>query len=272
VLQGLERFGWDSFVVLADRGLLLGLGVAVLAAGGGLRGLAIAFVAARAIALATVGWMTHRHLGGLGLRYDAAIWRELQTTALPLGFFLVVLNLYSYVDAVMLGVMRTDVETGWYTAAYKLYEGMTYAPSVIAAVLTPRLSDLWISDRAKHRRLSLAGSLGSAALAIVGGSIVYVIARPLIVWLFGADFAPATAPFRILAVGLPFVFTIWVLHAIAISVDREKLLLRTGLIGLAVNVGLNLYVIPHYGANGAATATIVGEAVSLAVLVAGLAR
>jgi O-antigen/teichoic acid export membrane protein len=206
------------------------------------------------------------------LRYDAAIWRELQTTALPLGFFLVVLNLYSYVDAVMLGVMRTDVETGWYTAAYKLYEGMTYAPSVIAAVLTPRLSDLWISDRAKHRRLSLAGSLGSAALAVVGGSIVYVIARPLIVWLFGADFAPATAPFRILAAGLPFVFTIWVLHAIAISVNREKLLLRTGLIGLAVNVGLNLYVIPHYGANGAATATIVGEAVSLAVLVAGLAR
>ena len=61
----------------------------------------------------------------------------MQKKALPFGLFLVVLNLYSYVDAVMLGVMRTDVETGLYTAAYRVYEGLTYAPAVIAAVLTP---------------------------------------------------------------------------------------------------------------------------------------
>jgi len=42
VLQGLERFGWDSLVVLADRGLLLALGVAALMSGTGLRGLTIA--------------------------------------------------------------------------------------------------------------------------------------------------------------------------------------------------------------------------------------
>ena len=40
-------------------------------------------------------------------------------------------------SGVMLGVMRGDVETGLYTAAHRVYEGMSYAPSVIAAVLTP---------------------------------------------------------------------------------------------------------------------------------------
>src|SRR5262245_19375815 len=108
VLQGLERFGWDSLVVVADRAILIA-GVAALAAGGGIRGLAIAFVVARGIALALTAWMTHAHLGGIGIRFDREVWRELQTTALPLGFFLVVMNLYSYVDGVMLGVMRTDV-------------------------------------------------------------------------------------------------------------------------------------------------------------------
>jgi len=270
VLQGLERFGWDSMVVVADRAILLAFGVAVLLAGGGLRGLAIAFVVARAVALALAAWMTEEHLGGVGLRFDRAIWRDLQTKALPLGFFLIVLNLYSYVDGVLLGVMRGDVETGLYTAAYRVYEGLSYAPSVIASVLTPRLSALFVSDRAGHRRLALTGVGGSLALAAAVGIAAYAFALPLMTRLFGEDFAPAAPPFRILCVGLGFVFVIWVLHAVAISVNRERLLLTTGIIGLMVNVAMNLYLIPHQGANGAAIATVVGEAVSLVVLVAGL--
>ena len=271
VLQGLERFGWDSIVVAADRAILLAFGTAALAAGGGLRGLAIAFVVARATALALAGWLTHAELGGVGIRFNRAIWRELQTTALPLGFFLVVLNLYSYVDGVMLGVMRGNVETGLYAAAYRTYEGMSYLPSIIAAVLTPRLSDLFVGNRAEHRRVALLGLSGSAGLAILVGGAAYVLATPLLTALFGADFAPAASPFRILCVGLPLVFTIWVLHAVIISANREQLLVKTALAGLAVNVSLNLYVIPRMGADGAALATVVGELVSMTILLGGVA-
>jgi O-antigen/teichoic acid export membrane protein len=270
VLQGLEQFGWDSFVVVADRGILVAFGVAALMAGGGLRGLSIAFVVSRAIALALTAWMTHSHLGGVGMRFDRAVWRELQSTALPLGFFLVVLNLYSYVDGVMLGVMRTDLETGLYTAAYRVYEGLTYAPSVIAAVLTPRLSNLFVADRQKHRHLALAGLAAAIALALGIGAVGFASAAPLVVLLFGSEFAMAAGPFRILCLGLGFVFAIWILHAIAISVNRERLLLQTGIIGLVVNVGLNMYVIPRMGADGAALATVAGELVSMAVLMKGV--
>jgi O-antigen/teichoic acid export membrane protein len=271
VLQGLERFGWDSVVVGADRAILLAFGTAALLAGTGLRGLAIAFVVARGTALALAAWLTHAELGGVGLRYDRAIWRQLQSAALPLGFFLVVLNLYSYVDGVMLGVMRGNVETGLYAAAYRTYEGMSYLPSVIAAVLTPRLSDLFVVNRGEHRRVALLGLASSTGLALAAAAVAYVLATPLLVWLFGAQFEPAASPFRILCLGLPLVFAIWVLHAIVISVNREALLVKTALAGLAVNVSLNLYVIPRMGADGAALATVVGELVSLSILVGGVA-
>ncbi len=154
VLQGLERFGWDSFVVLADRVILVVCGSAALVAGTGLRGLTIAFVIARALALVVAGSLTRVQLGGIGMQFDRDVWRELHRSALPLGFFLVVLNLYSYIDSVMLGVMRGDAETGVYAAAYKTYEGFSYAPSIIAAVLTPRLSRLF---RRTGRPVSDAG-------------------------------------------------------------------------------------------------------------------
>ena len=272
VLQGLEHFGWDAIVVLADRILLLVVGVAALMMGTGLRGLAIAFVIARGAALVLALVVTQTRLGGVGLAYDAGVWRELHRTALPLGFFLVVLNLYSYVDGVMLGSMRTDAETGLYAAAYRIYEGFTYAALALSTVLTPRLSALFTTDRRQHRLLAIRGVSGSAALGAAVALVAFAIATPLLVVLFGADYAAATAAFRILVVGLPVVFAIWILHAIAISVDRERLLLQTGLVGLAVNVGLNLYVIPHYGPVGAAGATVAGEAVSLAILAAGLRR
>ncbi len=270
VLQGLERFGWDAVVVLADRVLLLAFGVAALWLGTGLRGLSIAFVVARGAALVLALAVTQLRLGGVGFAYDAEVWRDLHRTALPLGFFLVVLNLYSYVDGVMLGYLRTDAETGLYAAAYRVYEGFTYAALALSTVLTPRLSALFTSDRAGHRRLALQGTVGSAAFGGAVAIVAFAIATPLLVLLFGRDYAAATSAFRILVVGLPVVFAIWILHAIAISVDRERLLLKTGLIGLAVNVGLNLYVIPHYGPVGAAGATVAGEVVSMGVLVAGL--
>jgi O-antigen/teichoic acid export membrane protein len=270
VLQGLERFGWDSVVVAADRAILLTFGAIALVSGTGLRGLAIAFVLARATALALAAWLTQAQLGGVGLRFDRAIWRRLQTTALPLGFFLVVLNLYSYVDGVMLGVMRGNVETGLYAAAYRTYEGMSYLPSIIASVLTPRLSELFVSNRAAHRSVALRGLAGSVGLALLVGGAAYVLATPLLTLLFSDQFAPAASPFRILCLGLPLVFAIWVLHAITISVNRETLLVKTAIVGLAVNVSLNLYVIPRMGAEGAALATVVGELVSMTMLIAGV--
>ena len=270
VLQGLEQFSWDSVVVLADRGLLLACGLVALWGGYGLRGLTIAFVIARGAAFVLAALFTHVRLGGLGLRYDRDVWRDLHATALPFGFFLIVLNLYQYVDGVMLGYLRTDAETGLYAAAFKIYEGFTYGPLAISSVITPRLSALFLRDRPGHRRLSLAGIVGSTAMGAAVGGVAFIVATPLLVFLFGPGFANATAPFRILCVGLPIVFAIWILHAIAISVDRERLLLRTGLIGLAVNVGLNLYVIPRYGASGAAFATVAGEIVSAIVLILGL--
>jgi O-antigen/teichoic acid export membrane protein len=270
VLQGLERFGWDSAVVLGDRVLLLVLGTAVLVSGGGLLALSAAFVVARAAALVFGAWLTRAQLGGVVLRYDRKIWRDLQRSAVPFGLFLIVLNLYAYIDSVMLGVMRGDVETGVYGAAYKVYEGVGYLPGVVASVLTPRLSSLFVTDRGAHQRLMLTGLIGSVSLALVVGALGYWLADPLLVLLFGANFAVAAAPFRILCLGLVFVFAIWTLHAAAISVNKERLLLRAALIGLVVNVAANIYAVPNHGASGAAAATVIGEFVSLIVLVIGL--
>jgi O-antigen/teichoic acid export membrane protein len=272
VLMGLERFGWDAVVVITDRLLLLAAGLAALSLGGGLQGLAFAFVVSRAVALVLAGILAHRQIGPVGISLDRELWKELQRTAIPLGLFLVVINLYSRIDIVMLGVWRTDVETGLYQNAYSVYEGLTYLPSVLAAVLSPRLSNLFVTDRRRHRRLALGGVALASGLAVVVGAAIFAVAPPLVELLFGSAFAGSAGPLRILSAGLALVYAIWILHAIAISMNREKLLLWTGIVGLVAKAGLNAWLIPAHGPSGAAIAVIAGEGVSAAVLVYGLIR
>jgi O-antigen/teichoic acid export membrane protein len=176
------------------------------------------------------------------------------------------LNTYNYIDTVILGVIRSDAETGWYGASYSVYEGLTYAPSILAAVLTPRLSYLFVHDRAAHRRLLMRALLASAVLGVGLGAMTLRAAGPILVTLFGAAYEPAVAPLRILAGGALFVFATWILHAGAISTNLDRRLLLTTAVGLAANVILNLVWIPRWGISGAAWATVVAEALTMALL------
>jgi len=270
VLQGLEEFAWDAAVVLLDRVLLLAISAAILLSGGGIVALCWGFVMARALALAgSLGIAGHRFVP-LSPAFDREVWRDLRRSAIALGLFLVVLNLYSYIDTVMLGILSTDADTGLYNAAYRVYEGLTYAPAILSAVLTPRLSREYITDRGRHRSLATLGLLSSVGLAAVVAVVTWFIGERVLVLLFGAEFAPANLSLQILSMGLLVVYPIWILQTIAMSMSAERIMLRTTIIGCIVNVAANAILIPKYGRDGSAAATVIGEAISLLLLLQGV--
>jgi O-antigen/teichoic acid export membrane protein len=270
VLQGLERFGQDCLLVVGDRVLVLLLAGLAVERGAGLLGLVTAFLVARVLALGGALAIARTHAGGLRLSFDAALLRELQRQALPIGMFLVVLNFYSYIDTLMLGVLSTFVDTGLYSNAFGLYEGLSYAPAVLSAVLTPRLAQLWSTDRPRHRSLSRAAVAGGGLLAVVVAVPMWALSAPLLSLVFGPAAAAAVPALHLLLTGLAFVFVTWILHAVALSVFQERLLLRTTAIGAVANAALNFVLIPRYGRNGAAAATVLGELLTMALLVWGL--
>ncbi|MCU1385684.1 MAG: lipopolysaccharide O-side chain biosynthesis protein [Acidobacteria bacterium] len=266
LLQGLNRFDLETIIVVADRGLLLGLGTLVLVNGFGLLGVSIAFVAARVLMFLVVTVIVKRVTGSAMPTYDRAVWIELQTAALPLGFFLITLTLYTYVDTVILGIMRSDAETGWYAAAYRVYEGLMYAPSAFSTVLTPRLSQLFVDDRRRLLTLFRRSLLASAAMALVVGGVAVMIARPMMLLFYGPNYEPAVAPLQVLAGGSIFVFCTWILHSAAIAMNLDRRLVATTAIGLTANIVLNIVCIPRFGITGAAWATVIAEAITVSFL------
>jgi O-antigen/teichoic acid export membrane protein len=265
-LNGFQRFELESAVVLADRVTLLVLGAAALWTGSGLLGLCAAFVAARGVAFAGAYLVTARLVPGLALCWSPRAWPELQRRAAPFGLFVATLNLYSYVDTLMLGVLRTDEEVGHYGAAYRLYEGLTNGAVIIATVAGPKLSQAFVADDRRHARLVRYSLGGSTVAAVPFAALGLVLAPFLLTWLFGSAFAAGTAALQLLSAGLLVVFPLQIAHAIAMSVNRERALVLAAGLGLVLNVAANSVLIPLRGIEGAAIATIFSETASLACL------
>jgi len=272
LLNGLERFGLDSLVLVTDRALLLALGLAALGLDLGVLGLASAFVVARLLAFGVAHTLARREVGPIGLEFDTAGWRDLARSAAPFGAFIVVLNLYSYVDTIMLGVLRTDQETGFYSAAYRAYEGLVSLASILGTVVGPRLARDFVHDRPHHTWLARWSVTAAVVAAVPLGAGLAWWAREAMVLLFGEAFAPSAPALRLLAAGFLFVFPLQVMHTVAISVNEERLLVRAAVAGCLANVALNAALIPRFGIAGAAAATVASEGLSLAILLGGVRR
>ena len=270
VLQGLEQFGDEATLMLADRVLMLAGGVLAIHLGYGIPGLAFSFVVTRSVSLGLGLVLMRRHVDALRVAFDYPLWAELRAAAVPLGLFGLTLSLYNYVDVLILGDLTNDREVGLYHNGYKIYEALTYASGILASVLTPRYAALWTSDRAAHAQLARRGLSGAIALSLMLAPIAWWLAPTALRLFYGADYVAASRSLRILTGGVGLIFAIWILHAIAMSASRSRLLLQTTLVSLVVNITLNYALIPAWHRDGAAAATVAGEAVGVVILLWGL--
>lgn len=272
VFYAIDRYDLEAAIMVGDRALVLLCGLFALRAGYGVVGLSAAFAVGRVLALTGSAILLSRFVGPSPPAYDFRFWKTLQTEATPIGVFVVILQIYFYADTVMLGLLRTDAETGIYRSAYNLYEPFGHVPSILAVVLTPFLARVFVSDRALHRRTVRLSLLGVFGLSIPVSLAAWWFAEPLIALLYRGEFAESAVVFQILALGFFAVFPLGVLQAVAVSMNAEQALMRTAVIGCVVKVGVTAVLITRYGSLGAATGTVFGEVFSLALLSWALSR
>lgn len=166
-------------------------------------------------------------------------------------------------DVVLLGLMATASDVGLYTADYRFcFLVMALAGSIQVAYLpdVTRPSDGPRQIASARRHMELSSAVGTPIA--VGGVLV---AGPLLGLVFGADYLPATTALQILllSVGLLFVFA--PLHNLLLARGQLGLETRAVAVAAGINLLLNLWWIPHYGIAGAAMATLVAEALILAL-------
>lgn len=260
VFNARQRMELEAGVMSLQKLALLGFGLAALALGLGVAGVAAAYTLAGAAGLAAAAWVLGRGkmLGG-PTGWDLALFRYVLRQALPLTLTTLFVNLYFRIDMTLLAKLRPAAEVGWYGAAHKCIEVLMVVPAVLAVAAFPGWSQLYRADR---EQLGRAGRQLLRLLVLLGLPLAAgaaVLSEPLMVWLFGAAFAPAGVAFAWLAVTLSFIFLNYALSFLLISGERQAANAWGAGLAVIVSVAANLLLIPRFGHAGAAAAAAITE-------------
>ena len=198
------------------------------------------------------------HLGRVRLGFDMKLVRRWFPLALPFAFTFFLTNLYFRADVPILQHFRSFAEVGWYTFAYKPFEALQFVPLAIQVVVYPLLGVYYISD---PQRLRLAYERFFKVLVLLGWPLTvgtFVLVHPIgrLFRLF-----PESEPsLRILALGIVFLFANSAFYAMLNATNRQHLNAWATGVAAAINIVLNLILIPFYGYLAASTTTVITEA------------
>jgi O-antigen/teichoic acid export membrane protein len=165
--------------------------------------------------------------------------------------------IYVKVDQVIIGRMMNETQVGLYAAAVKLSEIWNFIPGIICTSLFPAIVNARIKgDEVYRQRLkSLYWFLGLAALILA--IPITILARPIVLFLFGPSYQASIIVLQIYIWTGVGMFLGAGVSQYMLAENMVKTTLFLSLLGMAVNIGLNLIWIPEFGLIGAAWASLV---------------
>jgi polysaccharide transporter, PST family len=216
--------------------------------------------------------LAHRwRADGLSVGLRSATLRELRdmvVTTWPLVIANLSTIVYMRIDALMLASMIGDTGVGLFSAATKVSEALYFIPAAAVATVAPALTAAHRRSRVEYNRQLLRVTRTLVWLAIPIAVIFACSSHLIIVGLYGRAYAPAAAVLSIHA---------WINVLMTLNICSNQWLLDEGdfrvnmyqtLVGAAVNIGLNLFLIPRMGIVGAAIASCAGQVSSVMLMAA----
>ena len=180
----------------------------------------------------------------------------------PLALSSVFVTLYMQIDQLMLDALWGESTLGVYATVAKLSEGWYFFPMALVTALFPALMHARRDDPARYeKRLQQLYEL--MVMISVGIALIITFTAPYIYqWLYKPEFyigAPTLA-IHIWAGVFVFLGTASSQYLIAENLTRISFI-RTAT-GALANIMLNLWLLPRYGMNGAAIATLLAYFIS----------
>jgi O-antigen/teichoic acid export membrane protein len=253
------RLGWvASLDVLRQAGIALVV-VGLVLSGAGLLGFLASPIPVAAVLLVGTAWLVRGSIPFLPA-FNPRAWGQLLRLVVPYAAASAVGAVYVNLVVVLTSLVASQQETGYFGAAFRVFGVLSAVPGLLVASAFPVLARAARDDRERLRyalqRLWDIGLLlgaGAAVLTAVGAPVAIDIVA-------GPDFEPSVSVLRIQAGALFASYFVAIWGFALLSLGAYRSLLVANALALVLAAGLALALAPAYGADGAAVATLVGEA------------
>ena len=160
-----------------------------------------------------------------------------------------------------ISVLVGDAATGLFSSAARIVDAMKFGHYAMLGALLPALSRGALHSKQNYQK-AFAALLGLSIL--LAGTITF-LAHPLLNFLFGEKYIPATNLLIVLVWSLvPYTISAF-LSVQLVVLGKESALLRTVTTSLAVSIILFIWLIKQYGLAGAVWAALISEIIQATI-------
>ena len=170
-------------------------------------------------------------------------------------------TIYTNLDTIMLGVMKTNADVGYYHAAIRIKTILLSIVTSLGTVLLPRVS-YYVQTGQMDEFNRISKKAINFVFLLASPMMLYFIlfARQGIYFLSSAAYEGAVAPMQIimptlLIIGLTNIMGIQML----VPLGKEKIVLYSQIAGAITDLILNALLIPRFASAGAAFGTLMAE-------------
>lgn len=178
-------------------------------------------------------------------------------------FFLILCAsaVYTHMDTLMLGIIKSEVDVGYYNASLKVRNILVGVVAALGTVLLPRTSYYVEQGMMEEFRIICAKAIRFVCIVAMPLSVYFAVyAKESVYFLSGKEYTASIFPMQILmptllSIGIGNVFGVQML----VPLGKEKTILKSEITGAVVNVIANSILIPRFACVGAAIATLIAE-------------
>lgn len=176
-------------------------------------------------------------------------------------------TIYTNLDTVMLGFMKTEVDVGYYNAAVKIKRILVSVVTSLGTILLPRAS-YYVENNMKNEFFYIIKKAFSFVFILATPLSIYFIlfAKEGINFLSGNLYEGSIVPMQII---MPTLLLIGITNVMGIQIliplGKEKFVLYSEIAGAVTDIIINVILIPKYASAGAAVGTLIAEFVVLVV-------
>jgi O-antigen/teichoic acid export membrane protein len=270
-LQGELRFGWITVTELLRQALFVALILALVVAGAELGLFFLAQLPAFALTLVVTAWLVRRIMP-LWPAFHPRRWWPLLRATIAYAIAVALNAAYFRIAILVLSLLATERETGYFATAYRVVEVLIAVPALIIGAAFPILARAARDDR--DRLDYAAGRLVEVGL-VIGVWLalgIFLAAGPIITLLAGDRSDPSVGLLRIQSLALVATFVIVASGYVLLSLHRHRTILLVNVVALATSLILSAILVPAYDATGAAVALLAAEVVLAATSLVAVVR
>jgi O-antigen/teichoic acid export membrane protein len=201
-----------------------------------------------------------KYFGSLRQRINYTYAFSVFRQALPIGASELVWALKVYLATVLLGIFVGGPEVGWFGAGHRIVISLHTFVWLYFFNLLPSIARSTRGPLESLNRLTRTSIQFTAWSSIFLGITGTAFAEPVIRLIYGSQYQEGVGAFRVLVWLIPLALMSGHFRYVLIAYGRQKLEFLSGACGAALNILLNVFLIPSFGMIGAAWALVASEA------------